>query len=263
MGIIAPNQKKLLIPRKGSKVPSAPVSQSDHDANMRAIEIWANAQAPGGVTQLIAGTNITLDPSDGLGAVTINASGGGGGGGEGIIVLQAGSDSAAYSYTTVHLGPNDDYNSGEGEQSAEFSLFDNSSVGAQHYSFAKSWFTYVNGGESVNFLPLVETPAFTGAATLPIALVMSAQSLDATNMDIESTVAALLDQAPSTSIRYPASDYSNEYSSGGDISFIQGTGTDSGSGQISTGGGAPGSESGLYLCSVQLNVTVPAGTTFS
>lgn len=76
MGIIAPNQKKLIVPRKGAKIPNAPVSQSDHDANMRAIEQWANAQAPGGVQQLVAGTNITLDPTDGTGVVTINASGG-------------------------------------------------------------------------------------------------------------------------------------------------------------------------------------------
>jgi hypothetical protein len=35
----------------------------------------------GGVSQIIAGTNVTISPSTGLGAVTINATGGGGGGG--------------------------------------------------------------------------------------------------------------------------------------------------------------------------------------
>ena len=39
------------------------------------------AGGSGGVTSLIAGTNITLSPTNGLGNVTINASGGGGGGG--------------------------------------------------------------------------------------------------------------------------------------------------------------------------------------
>ena len=34
-----------------------------------------------GVSQIIAGTNVTIEPSGGTGAVTINASGGGGGGG--------------------------------------------------------------------------------------------------------------------------------------------------------------------------------------
>jgi hypothetical protein len=34
----------------------------------------------GGVTQLVAGANVTLSPTDGLGVVTVSASGGGGGG---------------------------------------------------------------------------------------------------------------------------------------------------------------------------------------
>jgi len=46
--------------------------------------LWAAAGAVGpggGVTQLVAGTNVTLEPPTGLGVVTINASGGGGGSG--------------------------------------------------------------------------------------------------------------------------------------------------------------------------------------
>lgn len=38
----------------------------------------ATTAANGGVTQIIAGTNVTIDPAGGTGAVTINASGGGG-----------------------------------------------------------------------------------------------------------------------------------------------------------------------------------------
>jgi hypothetical protein len=41
---------------------------------------WISQAATGGVTQIIAGTNVTISPSGGTGAVTINASGGGGGG---------------------------------------------------------------------------------------------------------------------------------------------------------------------------------------
>ena len=40
-------------------------------------QIANNPGGGGGVTQLIAGTNITLNPAGGTGAVTINASGGG------------------------------------------------------------------------------------------------------------------------------------------------------------------------------------------
>lgn len=39
---------------------------------------WAAAGAGGGVTQIVAGTNVTLDPPSGVGVVTINATGGSG-----------------------------------------------------------------------------------------------------------------------------------------------------------------------------------------
>lgn len=44
------------------------------------IEIAATGGGGGGVTQIVAGTNITISPAGGTGVVTINASGGGGGG---------------------------------------------------------------------------------------------------------------------------------------------------------------------------------------
>ena len=42
---------------------------------------WVNEGSSVGVSSIIAGTNITISPTGGTGAVTINASGGGGGGG--------------------------------------------------------------------------------------------------------------------------------------------------------------------------------------
>ena len=55
--------------------------------------------APGGVTQLVAGTNITLSPIGGTGVVTINAQGGGAGG---LTGLQEIDDiSAGFNGTTV------------------------------------------------------------------------------------------------------------------------------------------------------------------
>lgn len=41
----------------------------------------SNGTGGGGVTQIVAGTNITISPVGGTGVVTINSSGGGGGGG--------------------------------------------------------------------------------------------------------------------------------------------------------------------------------------
>src|SRR5271154_1318782 len=92
--------KKLLIPRKGIKTPNLPVSTSDHDTNMRAIEEYINNLAPGGVIQLIAGTNITLSPTDGQGVVTINATSGGGGGSLGFIDVTAGMDQDLYPFVS-------------------------------------------------------------------------------------------------------------------------------------------------------------------
>ena len=43
----------------------------------------------GGVTQIVAGTNVTISPTNGLGAVTINSTGGGGGGGTDLGLVQA------------------------------------------------------------------------------------------------------------------------------------------------------------------------------
>lgn len=50
------------------------------------------------VTKIIAGTNVTIDPANGLGIVTINASGGGGGGGSGDVT------STNLTSTTLGLG---------------------------------------------------------------------------------------------------------------------------------------------------------------
>lgn len=55
--------------------------------------LWAvagSAGPGGGVTQLVAGTNITLDPPTGEGVVTINAAGGGGGGVTSVTASGAG-----------------------------------------------------------------------------------------------------------------------------------------------------------------------------
>ena len=43
--------------------------------------ITAASNGAGGVTQIVAGSNVTITPASGVGAVTINATGGGGGGG--------------------------------------------------------------------------------------------------------------------------------------------------------------------------------------
>ena len=55
--------------------------QSDWNASSGLAVILNKPTIPsGGVTQIVAGTNVTISPTGGTGAVTVNASGGGGGG---------------------------------------------------------------------------------------------------------------------------------------------------------------------------------------
>ena len=61
--------------------------------------LWATVNA--GVTQIVAGSNITISPASGLGIVTINSTGGGGGGG-GLTGLQEIDDiSGSFNGSTV------------------------------------------------------------------------------------------------------------------------------------------------------------------
>ena len=53
---------------------------SDGNTYGRQDGAWAEVTATGGVTSIVAGTNITIDPTGGTGDVTINSTGGGGGG---------------------------------------------------------------------------------------------------------------------------------------------------------------------------------------
>jgi hypothetical protein len=73
----------------------------------------ASYAANGGVTQIVAGTNVTISPAGGTGVVTINATGGGGGG-AGTVNSGNASYFAYYptTGTTVDDNPNVSWNSG-------------------------------------------------------------------------------------------------------------------------------------------------------
>ena len=256
MGIIAPNQKKLLIPRKGSKVPNAPVSQSDHDANMRAIEIWANAQAPGGVTQLIAGTNITLDPTDGTGIVTVNATGGGGGATPGYGYMVATMDLNDYPFV-MFVGPTNPGRLGVVQLGPLWGSFEASTpAAAEDYTFASSWFTDVNAGDSVNILPEFTMPPFTSPGAVPIGADFLFQAWDlnptfANYAQYRGTVSI----ASGATVQTTVGDLSAIEPASGDLTLVAGTGF-SGNGLVSTSGAI------AYLASVTGRITVPTGTTF-
>ena len=69
-----------LVPRNGTS--GMIVGYTPSNAQDVATKAYVDAQSgSGGVTSIIAGTNVTISPVSGTGDVTINASGGGGGGG--------------------------------------------------------------------------------------------------------------------------------------------------------------------------------------
>jgi hypothetical protein len=69
------------------------------------ITAASNGSSSGGVTQIVAGTNVTISPVGGTGVVTINASGGGGGGYPTVVAsaLSTTSYTGSYSWTSPAL----------------------------------------------------------------------------------------------------------------------------------------------------------------
>lgn len=244
---VAPNHKKLIIPKK--QMPKAHAGYSD---DMRTIEQWANDQV-NGVSQLIAGTNITLDPTSGEGVVTINASGGGGGGAPGFLELIAGPDISTINAEALMLGPSNQQGPGVVAESV-WPLFSNASGSDQTYQFVPSWFVIASGGTSIVFLPQVTAPAFTGGTgDISIQFIIECASTDWSNFAEYSTGATLL--ASGATLQPPITDYSI-VNTASDIVLTAGPGF-SGNGLVTQGSGLP------YLASTSLYVTVPTGTTFS
>ena len=100
LGILTPNTSSILdltSTTKGFLIPRMTTTQRDAIAtpatglqiyntttnanNYYNGSAWVSAEGGGGVTQIVAGTNVTISPAGGTGVVTINASGGGGGAG--------------------------------------------------------------------------------------------------------------------------------------------------------------------------------------
>lgn len=93
----------------------------------------------GGVTSIVAGTNVTISPSNGLGAVTINASGSGGGGGISAVTGSSGisavttSGTVALTNTGVRtiaagIGSGVTFNNGSGAVTLGSNLFAGSGI---------------------------------------------------------------------------------------------------------------------------------------
>lgn len=244
---VAPNHKKLIVPKK--QMPKAHAGYSD---DMRTIEQWANDQV-NGVSQLIAGTNITLDPTNGEGVVTINSTGGGGGGLTwGRAQLVSGPDSAALEGAgdVIFLGP------------TAFSLIlgsiwavqSNPTGVGQQWTWASSWIIFPAPGQSVCVLPEIITPTFTGSFPCLGECQIAAWAND------DSTVNLYQGSFPNltsgSSIQIAASAFTPVTVLGSDLTLTAGTGT-TGNGLVSAGATAH------YYASCVVQFSVPGGTTFT
>jgi hypothetical protein len=241
---VAPNQKKLIIP--GKTDPNAPLYYA---RDMRTIEEWANAQ-PIGVQQLIAGTNITLDPPDGEGIVTINASGSGGGGSTPAMVVQAGSDQVYSPPFQVPFA-----GIGNVDSAGYFPLFSNPTNETPQLTYALSWFTFIPATYSVNFLPQINMPAFTGGSgTIGIEGIFAAVDSAWDNLLIY-----ILSGAKSFSsgevYQYQDTDFDLQYSNGSDLSLVAGSGF--------TQNGLVTAAGGIYFASFTIELFIPEGTVFT
>lgn len=242
---VAPNQSKLIIPGKNSHG-----AHPGYDTDMRAIEIWANAQPKGGVQQLIAGTNITLSPPDGEGIVTINSTGGGGGGGTpALVTLIAEADDLLFPATFMPFSPYQNWTGVDGE--SHWPVWSNAGGGPVYYQIGASWMADVFGTLSANILPTFTMPAFTGGP-LTISYTFWASTVDFANFATYEGVTPSL----TTGETYQAvvGDLSLLSSGGADLTLTPGTGN-SGNGLVSSAGG-------VYFAGVSGGIQIPAGTTF-
>jgi hypothetical protein len=238
------NPKKLFIPRKNTKPKDKDLNQNDADINWRAIENWANDLNP--ILQLIAGSGITLNPTDGLGP-TVTISSTGGGGTPSSVTLQASCDSNDIPATMLPLGPSDFTNPGN----SYWPIWTNTSGGTAHFSIGAGWMTDVNAGDSVNIFPYVAIPPFTGGP-IGVQIIFWAAAFDLSNYINYSGFHSFV--APTT-YQFVAGDFVFQAGGGADLSLVAGAGT-SGVGLVSAAGSI------VYWAGVGGVVSVPTGTTF-
>lgn len=246
----APNHKKLVVTNKSKAPPkAAPV---DYPTDMRTIEQWANS-LPVGVEQIIAGTDITISPTDGEGIVTINSTGGGGGSNAGLFELLLQPDSGV---TTPTMWLSGQVYQTVGETFV--ALQSNSTGSSQEYTFAGVWIAFVTSGQSAAILPEWTAPAFTGPDL--VLIISGMEALDYL------TFTNYAQAAPSNGISIPSggtgqfatTDFPGglNVTAGTDLSFVNGTGN-SGNGIVSAG------TQPFYLVSIAGSIVVSTGTTFT
>lgn len=259
-----PTNRSLLIPGKNYKA-----AHDGYRKDMQSLEIWARQP----IQQLIAGSGITLSPASGLATdakgrgpnpITITATGGGGGGNApaAFADIMAGPESLNpalgnwWPFSTPMIGPQLN-----GPSQTPIPLFQHPGspsveTGSDSPAFGNSWFTIVSAGQTVNFLPKLETPPFTGGTGfLMWQFYYWAVSTDFTNGAMYTTKPANIPVGPFTSHQIAVADLVSVVTFGTDLTLTAGTGF-TGNGLVSGGSLKP------YFAGVNGSVVIPPGTTF-
>jgi hypothetical protein len=244
----APNHQKLVVTNK-----QLPLSSGNYRDDMRTIEQWANE---GIVRKLIAGSNITLTPSNGVDqgqGIEIAASGGGGGALPAYGGLTCGMDSSQYPFAQW-IGPTDP----SFTNACQIGPLQQDEPTAVHYTFATSWITAVGiAGLSVLTLPEFSLPAFSNAGSNPILFTfyIGAWDFDTSFTNYAQYEGTVSIPVAGGSVQCTVGDLTAIEAASGDLSLVAGSGQ-SGNGLVSAGAGLS------YIASISGAADVPAGTTF-
>jgi hypothetical protein len=235
--------KKLFIPNKDM----TKVNQPGYGTDMRTIEVFVNNNS-GSVTEITTGTPGVLTITNPTGpVVNIDSTGGGGGGGSpALLLLNAGIEVGDVPFTMLPFTP-----SNPSQPSISYwEMWSNATGSIILYNIAASWMTSVNPGDSVNLLPILTAPLYTGS-DIGVNLSFWASTFDFSNQALY-TGGKLIPSG--TTVQYATTDISGSIN-GADLSLVNGTGQ-SGNGLISSGGL-------VYWGGVAGYISVPTGVTFT
>jgi hypothetical protein len=241
-----PNHQKLIVTGKNKKA-------ADYGTDMRTIEQWANE---GIVRSLHAGTNITLDPTDGVDTgtgITISASGGGSSTSVSFVEMTAGPDDFVDHSTAIWFGQGGGY-SGLSDLQSFIPIF-SSATDNIWIAFSAGWMAPPGPTYSACVLPEFAVPAFTGGP-LTIFLTMNAATAIYSDFAIYSTDATPVSYTTGEDYQFQPSDFDyNSVHPASNLTMTAGSGP-SQNGLVLT-------NAGIYFGGVTGQIYVPAGTTFT
>lgn len=243
----APNHQKLVVTQK-----NLPVSSGNYAKDMRTIEMWANE---GIVRKIIAGTNVTTDPTDGVDmgqGVTVNSTGGGGASVDGLLETTLFPEDSFLPFNVISLGPMNPIFTSGSDGGQVWNLPNNAHGNVPAFTFGNSWFFTASAGISVCLLPSFTFPVWSGS-DMGLNVMMAATDLTQTNYALwEATYTTI---TSGDSFQSAAADFSLVNSNGIDLTMTAGSGF-SANGLVTTAGG-------IYIGSIWGNVGIPSDVEYS